>query len=127
MIVVDTSALMALLLNEAAADLVADALETADTLLISAATVAEAMIVAERRGLDQEMRALIEGLGMEVVPVNAAAAAAVAQGFKRWGKGRHPAALNIGDCFAYALASQRRVPLLFTGDAFAHTDLESVI
>jgi len=124
---VDTSALMALLLNEAAADLIVDALETADTILISAATVAEAMIVAERRGLDQEMRTLIDGLGMEVAPVNAAAAHAAAQAYKRWGKGRHPAALNFVDCFAYALASDRRVPLLFIGDDFAHTDLDSVI
>ncbi|WBQ09164.1 type II toxin-antitoxin system VapC family toxin [Hyphomonadaceae bacterium ML37] len=127
MMAVDTSALMALLLNEAAADLIVDALETADTILISAATVAEAMIVAERRGLDQEMRTLIDGLGMEVAPVNAAAAHAAAQAYKRWGKGRHPAALNFVDCFAYALASDRRVPLLFTGDDFAHTDLDSVI
>jgi len=127
MMAVDTSALMALLLNEAAADLIVDALETADTILISAATVAEAMIVAERRGLDQEMRTLIDGLGMEVAPVNAAAAHAAAQAYKRWVKGRHPAALNFVDCFAYALASDRRVPLLFTGDDFAHTDLDSVI
>jgi len=127
MMAVDTSALMALLINEAAADLIVDALETADTILISAATVAAAMIVAERRGLDQEMRTLIDGLGMEVAPVNAAAAHAAAQAYKRWGKGRHPAALNFVDCFAYALASDRRVPLLFTGDDFAHTDLDSVI
>ncbi|MCH8489685.1 MAG: type II toxin-antitoxin system VapC family toxin [Oceanicaulis sp.] len=127
MIAVDTSALMALLLGEAAADAIADALETADTLIISAGTVAEALIVAERRGLGQEMRALIDGLGMEVAPVNAAAAAAIAQAYKRWGKGVHPAALNFGDCFAYALASDRRVPLLFTGDDFARTDLDAAL
>jgi len=127
MIAVDTSALMALLLGEAAADAIADALETADTLIISAGTVAEALIVAERRGLEQEMRALIDGLGMEVAPVNAAAAAAIAQAYKRWGKGVHPAALNFGDCFAYALASDRGVPLLFTGDDFARTDLDAAL
>lgn len=127
MMVVDTSALMAIVLDEPAADDCGQALENADQSLISAATVAEALIVAERRGVAAEMLTLIDGLGLEVVPVSATLAREVAAAYRRFGKGVHPAGLNFGDCFAYALARDRACPLLFVGEDFARTDITSAL
>lgn len=123
MIALDTSALMAFLLEEPDAAAVYDALLSADGLVISAGTVLEALIVSDRRGLGAQMRALFEELGVEIAPVNAAVAAEIARAYQRWGKGLHPAGLNLGDCFAYALAAARDVPLLCTGADFAQTDI----
>lgn len=125
MIVVDTSALMAILLDEAESDACMDVLEGAEALAVSAGTVAEALIVADRRGLGEEMRRLLDGLGFEIAPVTPASARLVADGYARWGKGAHRAGLNFGDCFAYALANERAVPLLYVGDDFAQTDISS--
>ncbi len=100
MIAVDTSALMAIVLNEPQADICMAVIEQADGLLISAGTVAEALIVAERRNIGDEIAALISGVGFEIVSVTAASARAIADAYSRWGKGVHPAALNFGDCFA---------------------------
>jgi len=127
MIVVDTSALMAVLLDEPEAVACMKALEQAEALLISAGTAAEALIVAERRGVGAEMVRLIEGLGFEEVDVSAVGARDVAKAYGRWGKGVHPASLNFGDCFAYALATARGSPLLFVGGDFARTDVEPVL
>ena len=127
MIAVDTSALMAFLLEEPEAGAVYDALLSADGLVISAGTAAEAMIVSDRRGLGDQMRTLFEDLGVEVAPVNAAVAAEIARAYRRWGKGVHPAGLNLGDCFAYALAASRGVPLLCIGADFAQTDIALAI
>jgi len=123
MIAVDTSALMAILLAEAASDACIAALEGAPEVLISAGTMAEALIVAARRNVAEEMTGLIEDLAFTVVPVSAAGARRVAEAYARWGKGVHPAALNFGDCFAYAVARDHACPLLFVGDDFAQTDL----
>lgn len=125
MIVVDTSALMAILLNEADADTCAAALEGAGRLLISSGTVAESLIVAQRRGVGDEMEQLLSGLGFEVMAVTAADARRVAEAYQNWGKGLHPAGLNFGDCFAYALAKEQACPLLYVGNAFARTDIHS--
>lgn len=127
MIAVDTSALMAIVLDEAAADACVEALTSHDRLLISASTVAETMIVASRRGLGEEMERLLDQLGFEVVPVTSAVARAVARSYGRWGKGVHRAGLNFGDCFAYALATEHGCPLLYVGDDFARTDVESAL
>ena len=123
--VVDTSALMAIVLNEAEADPCAAALEAEDDLLISAGTVAEALIVAARRNVGEEMERLIDGLGFEIVSVTPATARRIAQAYEKWGKGVHPAALNFGDCFAYEVAKEHRCRLLYVGDDFAQTDIES--
>ncbi len=123
MIVVDTSALMALLLGEAEGDACAAALEAADRLLISAGTLAEALIVAARRGIAAELATLVDQLGMEVVPVTAATARDVAAAYDRWRKGVHAAGLNFGDCFAYALARRQGCGVLHVGADFARTDL----
>lgn len=94
---------------------------------ISAATVAEALIVADRRGLRSEMTDLIDGLGLEVVSVSEAAARRVADAYARWGKGVHSSALNFGDCFAYDLASTNDCPLLYVGLDFGQTDVVSAM
>ncbi len=127
MIAVDTSALMAIVLNEPQADICMAVIEQADGLLISAGTVAEALIVAERRNIGDEIAALISGVGFEIVSVTAASARAIADAYSRWGKGVHPAALNFGDCFAYALAVAHNCALLYVGDDFSRTDVRSAL
>jgi ribonuclease VapC len=127
MIAVDTSALMAIVLNEPEAAACIAALETEADLLISAATVAEALVVAARRNVREEMEHLIDGLGFEIASVTQASARRVAQAYENWGRGVHPAALNFGDCFAYELAKERGCRLLFVGDDFTRTDIERVV
>jgi ribonuclease VapC len=90
-IVVDTSALMALLLSEPSADEIADALAGEEQIVISAGTLAEALIVAARRGVAEELEMLLSGIGIEVDSVTAAGAAGVAEAYDAWGRGRHPA------------------------------------
>ena len=127
MIAVDTSALMAIVLDEPEADACAAALEAGDRLLISAGTVAEALIVGGRRGVGEEVRRLIDGLGFEIVSVTPAGAGRIAEAYGKWGKGVHPAALNFGDCFAYEVARTHDCPLLFVGGDFARTDARAVL
>lgn len=124
MIAVDTSALMAIVLDEPEADGCIAALETAGDLIISAGTVAEALIVAARRNVGEEVQRLIDGLGFEIVSVTPAAARRVAQAYEKWGKGVHPAALNFGDCFAYEVARAHGCRLLYVGKDFNQTDVE---
>jgi ribonuclease VapC len=127
MIAVDTSALMAVILDEPPAAACIQALERAPGLVISAATVAEALIVATGRGVSAEMQELTDQLGFEIVSVSAATAKRIGDVYRKWGKGRHPAGLNFGDCFAYDTAKTYACPLLFVGDDFSKTDLESVL
>ncbi|PKR88807.1 VapC toxin family PIN domain ribonuclease [Pleomorphomonas diazotrophica] len=123
MIAVDTSALMAILLGEPEADTCAAALEVEDRLLISAGTLAEALIVSGRRNVGEEMSRLIDGLGFEIVSVTAASARRVAEAYEKWGKGLHSAGLNFGDCFAYEVANEYGCPLLYVGNDFRQTDV----
>lgn len=127
MIAVDTSALMAIVLNEPDSDACIAALEAEEKVLISAGTLAEALIVATRRGVAEELSSLIDGLGFEVVSVSPVAARRIAQVYQRWGKGAHPAALNLGDCFAYELAKSQDCRLLYVGGDFAKTDIPGVL
>ncbi len=127
MIAVDTSALMAILLGEPEGAQCRRCLSTEPHLLISAGTVAEALIVAGRRNLGASMAQLIEAAGFEVVPVTAAVARRVAEAYGRWGKGVHAASLNFGDCFAYETASTQGCPLLFVGGDFAWTDVARAV
>jgi ribonuclease VapC len=127
MIAVDTSALMAIVLNEPEADACAVALEAEEKLVISAGTVAEVLIVAARRNVGEEMERLIEGLGFEIVSITPASARRIARAYERWGKGVHPAGLNFGDCFAYEVAKEHGCPLLFVGKDFALTDVAGVL
>ena len=127
MIAVDTSALMAIVLGDREADACIAALEAEGDILISAATVAEALIVSARRNVGEELARLVDGLGFEVVTVTSASARRIAAAYERWGKGVHPAGLNLGDCFAYEVAKEHGCPLLYVGDDFARTDIASVL
>lgn len=127
MIAVDTSALMAILLDEPEADDCMVAIEEADKLLISAGTMAEALIVAGHRNLGEEMAELIDGLDFEIEPVTLPSARRIAVTYGRWGKGIHPAALNFGDCFAYDVATNRNCGLLFVGNDFSKTDIRPAL
>jgi ribonuclease VapC len=125
-IAVDTSALMAIVLNEPGADRCIAALEADDAILISAGTMAEALIVAYRRDVGEEMTSLIEGLGFNIVNVTQASAQRIAQAYARWGKGMNTAGLNFGDCFAYEVAKDHGCPLLYVGEDFSKTDVAGV-
>jgi ribonuclease VapC len=127
MIAVDTSALMAIVLNEPEADACIAVLEAEDDILISAGTVAEALIVSARRNVGAEVASLIDGLGFEVVTVTPAAARRIAQAYEQWGRGLNSAALNFGDCFAYEVAKEHACRLLYVGDDFSKIDIESVL
>ena len=126
MIAVDTSALMAIVLKEPEADACKSALAAEDEILISAGTVAEALIVSARRSVDREVKGIIDRLGFEVVAVTPASARRIAEAYRRWGRGLHPAALNFGDCFAYEVAKEHACRLLYVGDDFVKTDIEAV-
>lgn len=127
MIAVDTSALMAIVLNEPEADACAAVLEAEEHLLISAGTVAEALIVGAQRNVGEEIAQLIDGLGFEIVSLTPASARRVAQAYEQWGKDLHPAALNFGDCFAYEVAKEHGCRLLYVGEDFKQTDIESAV
>lgn len=127
MIAVDTSALMAIILKEPQAEACLAAMEDEAELLISAATVTEALIVARRRRVNEEMERLIDGFSFNVVSVTPAAARRAARAYERWGKGVHPAGLNFGDCFAYEVAVEHSSRLLYVGEDFSRTDVESVL
>jgi ribonuclease VapC len=122
-IAVDTSALMAIVLDEAAADDCIAILRNEPEILISAGTVVEALVVATRRSVIDEVKRLLDEFGFDVVPVTPAAARRIGAAYVRWGKGMHPAGLNFGDCFSYDVAKQHACPLLYVGDDFPKTDL----
>ena len=127
MIVIDTSALLAIALKEDRADTCSKALQLQTAVCISAGTLAETLIVAGRRGAQDAVNIILDGLDCEVVPVTATGAREAAEAHRRWGKGVHPARLNLGDCFAYALAKSRGLPLLYIGNDFGLADIVSVI
>lgn len=124
--VIDTSAILAILLNEPEAPDFERRIAADPVRLISAATLVEATIVIEARLGDaggRELDLWFHRLDIETVPVDAEQAEMARRAWRRFGKGRHPAGLNYGDCFAYALAATRGEPLLFKGDDFSRTDL----
>lgn len=131
MIVVDSSALLAIIQGEPDANDFLDIIRQADHALISAVSVLEAgMVLRGRRGPDgvAELMALIESLAMDIVPFDAALAASALAAFDVYGKGIHPQArLNMGDCAVYALAKGMGAPLLFKGDDFTATDIVAVV
>ena len=128
--VLDTSALLALLLDEPEAEDFRAAVEEDTTRLVSAATLLEtALIIEARKGEPggRELDTLIQKAEVVVVPVDAEHVSEARRAYRRFGKGRHPAGLNFGDVFAYALARTAGEPLLFKGDDFARTDIGRVI
>ena len=128
-LVVDTSAAVAVILGEPGSEELAAHLEDALVRLMSAAIRVELGIVIEARlwptGQDVVDRFLRDAK-VDIVPVNADLADRAMSGWRRYGKGRHPAGLNFGDCFTYALADRTGHPVLCTGDDFAATDITVV-
>ncbi len=127
--VIDTSALIALLNMEPESARLAVALESDATRLVSAATVVEAGLVIESRfgsAGGRELDLLIAKAGLSIEPVTADQADSAREAWRRYGRGRHSAGLNFGDCFSYALAKVTGEPLLFKGDNFTHTDISAV-
>lgn len=127
--VLDTSALLAILGDEPEAPAFEAAFERDPVRLLSAASLLEAAIVVESRwgpAGGRELDLMLHRAGLEVVPVDAEQVEVARQAYRDFGRGRHPAALNYGDCFTYALARVSGEPLLFKGDDFSRTDLPAV-
>jgi len=125
--VIDTSALLAIFLGEPERKLLLDLLLQEETRMISAATVLEAGIVLEaRRGesAGREFDLLLVRANLQIVAVDSEQTEIARSAWRKYGKGRHPAGLNFGDCFAYALAKFAGEPLLAKGTDFAATDIE---
>jgi len=126
-LIVDTSALIAILKDEPDAEHIGALLANADALAMSTASYFEASIVVDRAAnsaLSRQLDDLISTLAITLVPFSEHHASLARTAYRRFGKhSGHPARLNLGDCFAYALAKERGEPLLFKGDDFARTDL----
>jgi ribonuclease VapC len=128
--ILDSSALVAILFKEPEAERLAAMIRDTDTTAIAAPTLLETAIVAEGRtlpGMAEKLDALLGAIRPEIVPFTAEHVSLARDAWRRYGKGRHRAGLNLGDCFAYALAKERGQPLLFKGDDFAATDIEPAI
>lgn len=128
--VMDTSALLAILLGEAEAEAFAEAIAADTRRLLSAVSALETSIVIEaRRGPagGREFELLLHRMRADVVPFNQAQFEVAREAWRRFGKGRHSAALNFGDCCAYALSRTSNEPLLFKGGDFSKTDVARVV
>ena len=124
--VIDSSALVAILGGEAERRTFIDLIEAADSRLMSTASFVEVSIIIESRyGADgvRDLDLFLERAGVELAPVDEDQARQARRAFTRYGKGRHPAALNFGDCFSYALSVTLGEPLLFKGHDFTQTDV----
>jgi ribonuclease VapC len=125
--VIDTSALLAIFLAEPERQTFLELIRQDGSRLMSAPTALETAIVLEaRRGVvaGREFDLFLHRLNIEVVPVDAAQIEVARAGWRKYGKGRHPAGLNFGDCFAYALTKTSGEPLLAKGDDFPKTDVQ---
>jgi len=128
--IVDTSAVLAILFEESDAELYAFALAQADTCRMSAAGFVEAGVVVDSQTKDKGSRqfdALIRRAAISIEPVTEEQAHIARQAYSDFGKGRHPAGLNFGDCFSYALSKVTGEPLLFKGNDFGKTDIISAL
>ncbi len=127
--VIDTSAIIAILGKEPEGNHFGQLIALMPPALLSAGSYVESRIVAEGRWGSSgvgDLRALVASLSVTVLPFDAEQAMIAADAYSRYGRGRHPANLNFGDCFAYALSKATGERLLFKGDDFTHTDVESV-
>jgi ribonuclease VapC len=124
--VLDSSAIVAIHLREPGHERLVEKVQDAEVVVIGVPTMLETVMVLSAR-LGQDARplllAFLRRLEAEVVPFNEQHLDAAAAAFLRFGRGRHPAALNFGDCMSYAVASVAGMPLLFTGEDFARTDI----
>lgn len=129
--IVDASAILAILLEEADGDVFEDKLlAPRQSHLMSPVNYVEAAVKADglkNTNKGKELDNLVAGFGIEIVPVTPEQALLAREAYQKFGKGNHPAKLNLGDCFAYALAKARHEPLLFKGDDFRMTDIEAAI
>jgi ribonuclease VapC len=129
-VILDTSAVVALLLEEEAAGPLETALTTAEHIAISAGSKLECSLVLQTRlgaaGI-MLLEQMLQQLAVEVVPFDDSQLLFAQEAFRRFGRGRHPARLNFGDCFSYALARQRDEPLLFIGNDFRQTDVTAAL
>ena len=125
--IVDTSAVIAVLRNEVDAVEFARAMQSQASCRMSAVSYVEAGVVTDSNRnpvLSRRLDTLLQDLRVELVTVTLQQAEIARQAYRDFGKGRHKAGLNLGDCFAYALAKETNEPLLFKGDDFRHTDVE---
>ncbi len=129
MIAVDTSALVTIVLGEPDAERYLARLEHHTCRLSTVSFVEATMVVESRQGPDasRDLELLVDATIDTVVPVDIDIARAAVTGWRRFGKGRHTAALNFGDCFSYAVAHLAGIPLLYKGDDFSQTDIAAVI
>ncbi len=128
--ILDSSAILAILFHEPGFEVFLKAIVDAPSRTISAANFVEVSIVMELRGGDSGIRqcdSFFRTSGILIAPVTEVEALLARQGFSDYGKGRHSAGLNFGDCFAYALAKATGEPLLFKGDDFAQTDIQRAL
>ncbi len=127
--IVDSSVLVSIILGEQDSVVYSRTLDTADRLSISAATFVEVSIVIDRRKnptYSNRIEELLVRFNIAIEPVTAEQARIARQAYRDYGKGSgHPAGLNFGDCFSYALARVKREPLLYKGDDFVHTDVRA--
>ncbi len=126
--IADTSAILAILFGEAEAQRCDAAIANAPRCRMSAVSFLEAAIVLESRSgaaAGHDLDAFLEAAEIELVSVTPDQARAARQAWRRFGKGNHPAGLDFGDCFSYALAETAREPLLFKGEDFALTNVEA--
>ena len=124
--IIDSSVLIAILEAEPEAEILAEAIEKDTTRFISAVSLVETTIVIEnRRGIEgaNSLKLLLEHIEIEVLPVTEEQAVIACKAFRDFGKGRHPAKLNFGDCFSYAAAKFMDEPLLFKGNDFNKSDI----
>jgi len=126
-VIIDSSVLIAILRGEPEEAVFRTKLEVPEGNHISAGTLIEARMMAIGLNVLDELDELITEFGIRIAPVDASQARIAAQGFAKYGKGRHAAGLNFGDLFAYALAKTRDEPLLFKSDDFAKTDVKRAI
>ena len=125
--IVDTSAIIAILKNEPESETFSEAIEAATAVRMSAASYLETNIVIGRCKnpiLTGRLEDILENPGLQIEPVTAAQAKIAWAAYRDYGKGSgHAANLNFGDCFSYALAREKREPMLWKGDGFSHTDI----
>lgn len=128
--IVDASAILANVLGEPDGELFLDAILASPQVRMSVANWLEATMVIDRRGTPVAISRFEDFMGdaqIELMPVSVSQAGVARGAWRLFGRGSHPAKLNYGDCFAYALSKESREPLLFKGDDFARTDIESAL
>ena len=126
MIVADTSAFMAIGLGEPEAYQFTKSMSENDV-LIPASVLVETGILATFRGVGKDLETILRSVGGEIISLDEEIAGMAVEAYQKYGKGRHKANLNFGDCLVYATAKYLNAPLLFKGDDFIHTPVKRVL